>query len=165
MTKKRAICKLLYNRFMSKTNGKSETKTVQQKEQKRLVENIIQLQPLRDKLQGADLGRLDKVIGDLRKSVGDTVTKTNAAEMLDVSRQTLDKWIREEVLPTVKGENGREQIPRQVVERLTQEVRALRDAGHTRSVLAKALRNVADEIDPVSSAAKISVEDIEDIGS
>lgn len=167
LTKKRAFSKLVYNNNMS---------TVQQKDQKKTIENILQLQPLRDKLRGADLKKLDSVIGDMRRSVGDTVTKSNAAEMLDVSRQTLDKWIKQDVLPTVKGQNGRDQIPRQVVEKLTEEVRRLKDTGHTRSVLAKALRNVADEIDPAHSAlaksarpsedfGKGEVDDLEDIGS
>lgn len=138
---------------MSETN--KTTHKVAQKDQKQTMENILRLQSLRDKLQGADLHKLDGVLQDLRNSVGDTVTKTNAAEMLQVSRQTVEKWVHEDLLPTVRGENGRQQIPRQAVERITEEVRSLRDLGHSKSVLAKALRSVADEIDAPSTNGEV----------
>lgn len=116
--------------------------------QKTTIENIVKLDSLKDSLSGADLKKLEEVLDSLKETAGDAVSKANASRLLEVSRQTLDRWIEKGNLPSVKGNNGREQIPREVVEKLTREVRDLKAVGQTRSVLADALRRAADDISP-----------------
>ena len=117
------------------------------KQQKETVEQIINLDALRHRLSGLDLELLDQVIAQLRVRAGETISKSNTAELLQVSRQTVDNWIKSGTLPGVPGLNGRQQIPRQAVERAAHEVTAWRQAGRQRA--ATALRDIADELAPV----------------
>jgi hypothetical protein len=116
------------------------------KEQKETVEQILTLKPLRDKLTGADLDALNKVIAELRDRAGVTVSMTNTADLLQVSRQTVDNWVKAGTLPVVNGLNGRQQIPRKAVERAASEVQTWRSGGRQR--VATALRGIADELHP-----------------
>jgi excisionase family DNA binding protein len=107
---------------------------------------------LREKLEGSDLLQIDRVIDDIRTSVGETVSKSNAAEMLEVSRQTVDTWIQKGLIPAVKSQSGREKIPRQSLERVLHEVRregpaSLKRAKESRVKLADLLRSLAEEIE------------------
>lgn len=116
-------------------------------EEKQTLENILRLDSLRDKLHGADLRKLDAVIDDLRNSVGETVSKSNAAEMFQVSRQTVDQWIHKDLLPSVRSQSGRQRIPRPSFEKAIQEVRSL-DSSKPRAALSEALRALASDIAP-----------------
>ena len=115
-------------------------------EEKQTLENILRLDSLRDKLHGADLQKLDEVLKDMRDSVGETVSKSNAAEMFQVSRQTVDKWISKDLLPAVSSQGGRQRISRSGFERALQEVRSL-DSSKPRAAIAEALRSLASDID------------------
>ena len=111
----------------------------------RTLSNVIDLRTAREDLPDEKRASVDRVLEDLRQDLGETVTKTNAAQVLGVSTQALDKWIKKGLLSAVKGANGREQIPRDDLEELAETVNALRDLGQNRAVLAEALRRVAAE--------------------
>jgi hypothetical protein len=124
---------------------KQSTKNKQERE---TLENILRLEPLRNKLEGTDLQRLDSVLENLQKNVGSTVSKSNAAEILKVSRQTVDRWVNEGLLPVTKRKNGRQAIPRDAFQRVANEVNGLKDVAKTRNFIADTLHSLAGEIAP-----------------
>lgn len=122
------------------------------KQQLQDLEQILKLRAIRGKLHGADRQVLDQVIESLQQQVGATINKQTAARLLDVSRQSLDRWINAGLLPAVRGplKNGRlsrQRIPRQALEELALEIGDLKNSGQRKALLADALRRLADELD------------------
>lgn len=124
------------------------------KQEKQTLENILRLETIKNRVSGTDLKNLELVLDDLRKNAGSTVSKTNAAEILKVSRQTIDRWVNEGMMPVKRRANGRQGIPREAFERLAREVNEAKTMGQTRSFLASALRQVADDIAPERKTSK-----------
>jgi hypothetical protein len=122
-------------------------------QQKTTIENILKLETLKKSLDGPELKKVEEVIDSLRDSVGEVVTKTNASKILQVSRQTLDRWIDKGALPTVNLQ-GREKIATPVVEKIAKEVEEIRNTDQTRAILADALRRVANDIAPDKTVKK-----------
>jgi excisionase family DNA binding protein len=120
------------------------------KQQLKDLQQVLKLLSIRGHLRGADRQTIDEVLGALRQQAGETISKSNAAELLDVSRQSLDRWIKAGMLPAVKASNGRQKIPRQALEQIIARVNQLRDSGQQRALLAQALKDLAGEIDPES---------------
>lgn len=113
--------------------------------QERKLNNVLDLRQAREALPENERESVDRVLGDLREELGTTISKTNAADVLGVSTQALDKWIEKGVLRTRQAPNGRRQIPLTDLEELAEEVRALRELGKKRGVIAEALRRLSEE--------------------
>jgi excisionase family DNA binding protein len=104
------------------------------------LENILRIEEIRDRMKLAGWGREDlqkaeETLRSLRNSVGEGVRKSQAAEMLGVSRQTLDRWISEGVLPVVTSAGGQIEVSRKYLESLVPRVRQLRKDGRGENVL------------------------------
>ena len=114
-------------------------------EQKTNMENLLRLESLREWVAPAGQESLEEVIDSLRAAIGESVSKKNAAHFLSVSRQTVDRWIAEGLIPLSEEGGG---VAREAVEKISQEMSHLQSAGETRHILATALRRAADNLDP-----------------
>lgn len=86
--------------------------------------------------------RLGSVIRQMRAGVDAGIPKRRAAELLGISPQALERWVRAGSIPVMrKPGSSRELIDRDPFIRLLVEVRSLREAGHQRPV-AKAIRTL-----------------------
>lgn len=73
-------------------------------------------------------------------------SKTEAAELLEVSVPTLDKWIVQGLLPTEEVEEyKRPRVPAEPLLTLAGEVKELRRLGHKQGLLAEALLRLEQE--------------------
>jgi hypothetical protein len=79
---------------------------------------------------------LEPVIADLRDDLDETLSKTQAAELIGVSVPTLDKWIAHRILPIRKAPSGRPRIPRDTALDLAERVSDLREQGQQRNLIA-----------------------------
>lgn len=105
---------------------------------------------LRDAMRHNDRSGLNSVLGDLEERVGeaDSLSKTEAARLLEVSVNTLDKWIARDVIPTIKDKRyKRVRIPVQAALRLAEEIAELRRVGYDRGLLAEAISRL-EQNDP-----------------
>lgn len=105
---------------------------------------------LRRAMRGNDRLALQGVIGDLEARVAeaDSLSKTEAANLLGVSVNTLDKWIGRGLVPTVKdGRHKRLRVPVQTALALAGEVDELRHLGYQRGLLAEAISRL-EQRDP-----------------
>jgi transposase len=81
--------------------------------------------------------------------VGRTTSKAEAAGRLGVSAQTVDTWVEQGLLPTVKDPRyARERVPLKLLMALVAEVEELRQQGRKRGLLIEALSRLelADEV-------------------
>jgi hypothetical protein len=79
-------------------------------------------------------------IADRRiEDIGPSVPKTRVAELLGVSVTALDNWIGRGAIPVVQHSSGRQEVETRAAIGLAVEVRALRDRGQKRGLLATAL--------------------------
>jgi hypothetical protein len=128
--------------------------TSKSKQQLSDLQQILKLRGIRRYLKGPERQTLDEVIEALQQQAGETVSKQNAARLLNVSRQSLDRWIKAGLLPAVRkpftaaGHKGQQAIPREALERLALEVGDLKNSGKQKALLAQALRSLAAELDP-----------------
>lgn len=79
---------------------------------------------------------LDSVIADLRQDLDETMSKTQAAELIGVSVPTLDKWIADRILPIRKAPSGRPRVPRDTALDLAERISDLREQGQQRNLIA-----------------------------
>lgn len=79
---------------------------------------------------------LDPVIADLREDLDETMSKTQAAELIGISVPTLDKWVKRRIVPVRKAPSGRPRIPRDTAIDLAERIGELRDRGHERNLIA-----------------------------
>jgi hypothetical protein len=87
--------------------------------------------------------RLERVLRELRRSVGSAVPKRRAANLLGVTVQALERWIGRGLLPVArKPGSSRELIDAAALFTLAEEVSRLRDAGRSHGVLAAAFREL-----------------------
>lgn len=87
-----------------------------------------------------DRALLDLVVDDLRRDAGEWLTKSSAARILGVSRNTLDKWVSRGVIPT--RDRG---VDRAGLEEIAVELDGLRASGEDRALLAEALYRLEQE--------------------
>ena len=78
---------------------------------------------------------LDSVIADLRQDLDETMSKTQAAELIGVSVPTLDKWIADGIVPIRKAPSGRPRIPRDTALDLAERIADLREQGRQRNLI------------------------------
>lgn len=80
--------------------------------------------------------------------------KTRAAQILGVSLTALDRWIERGAIPTVRRpSSSRQEVATQVVIDLAVEIRALRETGRKRALLATALARLDSAREQAHSAA------------
>lgn len=73
-------------------------------------------------------------------------SKTEAADLLEVSQATLDKWISNGLIPTVKGAGqARTRIPAEPLRLIADEISQLREMGRKRGLLDEALLRLEQE--------------------
>src|SRR5258707_4347835 len=91
----------------------------------------------------AERQRLEGVIRDLRHDVGVGVRKRQAARLLGVGVQALERWIGRGRLPVVRRPgSSRELIDADALIVLAEEVARRREAGERRGVLASSLDEI-----------------------
>jgi hypothetical protein len=84
--------------------------------------------------------QLEQIARRRSEDIGPSVPKTRAAQVLAVSVTALDKWIERGAIPVVRrSSSSREEIETQSVLDLAVEIRALRETGRKRALLATAL--------------------------
>ena len=84
---------------------------------------------------GAVRAELDPVIAELREDLDETMSKTQAAELIGISVPTLDKWVGRRIVPVRKAPSGRPRIPRDTALDLAERVGDLRDRGQKRNLI------------------------------
>ncbi len=78
---------------------------------------------------------LDPVIADLREDLDETMSKSQAAQLIGVSVPTLDKWVDRRIVPVLKAPSGRPRIPRDTALDLAERIGDLRDGGQKRNLI------------------------------
>ena len=69
------------------------------------------------------------------RDVDETIRKTQAARVIDVSVATLDRWITHGIVPVGRPASGRPRVPQAVARDLAERVADLRDRGHDRDLI------------------------------
>ena len=110
---------------------------------RRLVEAALAIRRARDGVLDERARRqLRRAEHLLRQELGDAVPKSVAARFLGVSNTALERWIDAGRIPVVRRPGGREEVAAEALLDLAAEVARLREAGHSRGVLAGALREL-----------------------
>src|SRR5438309_2273359 len=78
---------------------------------------------------------LEPIIEELRDDLDDTMSKTQAADVIGVSVPTLDKWIDEQIVPIRRAASGRPRVPRDTALDLAERVADLRQRGRERNLI------------------------------
>lgn len=118
-----------------------------------LVDDIVRLRRAERLPEAAPL--VAPVRRDLESRLGPTLSRSRASRVLGVSQTALDRWVAAGQIPIVITPTGRREVPRQFVVELSDAVRALKDRGQHRHVLAAALaerREVAERASRVGSS-------------
>jgi hypothetical protein len=105
-------------------------------ESKRLVDGIVRLR--RAERIPAAAADVSPVRRELEASLGATLSRSRAAQILGVSQTALDRWVRAGRIPIVLTPTGRREVPRQLVVELREAIGELRGRGR-RHPLATAL--------------------------
>jgi hypothetical protein len=110
-----------------------------------VVAQIVALRRVRDAVEShEERGRLACVIRQLRRQLGVGVPKRQAAAVLGVTVQALDRWVASGKLPSVRRPgSSRELIETQALLAVAEEVERLRDQGQSR-VLSKAIASLTE---------------------
>lgn len=91
---------------------------------------------------------LEPVIEDLRDELDDTMSKTQAAQVIGISVPTLDKWIEQRIVPVMRAQSGRPRIPRDTALDLAERVEDLRRHGRQRNLIVAVVDQLQRE-DPI----------------
>ena len=92
--------------------------------------------------------RLEQIARRRSEDIGPSVPKTRAAQALGVSVTALERWIERGAIPVhQRSSSSREELETKTVIELAVEIRALRETGRERALLATALarRDSADK--------------------
>lgn len=121
----------------------------------RATRNVIELRRARGAVENPEARNgIDHVIEDQREDAGAALTKSSAARLLGVSRNTLDKWIARGMVPT--RELG---VDRAALEEIAVEVEEIRRLAEAKpGVLAEALARLAER-DPEFSGLETQAEE------
>lgn len=110
------------------------------------VETLIDLDAAERSARGQTRHHIRKARKRVEHETGPAVRKTVAANILGISRTTLDKWILRGRIPVV-DRSGRRMVPIKQLIPLAREVRELREAGTQDGIVAAALLRV-EQSDP-----------------
>jgi hypothetical protein len=119
-------------------------------ERKQLFENIVRLR--RAEREAPDNRELVAVRTDLERALGETVSRSLAAQLLGVSHTALNRWIAAGDVPIVVTREGRRAVPVAALVDLYEAVERERTSGrrrrHTLEPVMVEGRNRADKIRP-----------------
>jgi len=101
----------------------------------RRARNIVALQRTARR-DSAVRAELDPVIADLRADLDETMSKSQAAQVIGISVPTLDKWVDRRIVPVRKAPSGRPRIPRDTALDLAERIGDLRARGQERNLIA-----------------------------
>jgi hypothetical protein len=86
--------------------------------------------------RGGDVqDELQPIIEGLRAELDDTMSKTQAANVIGVSVPTVDKWIERRIIPVKRAPSGRPRVPRDTALDLAERVADLRQRGRERNLI------------------------------
>lgn len=106
----------------------------------RALRDAVELHALAETSGARSLrSRLRRIANRRIEDIGPSVPKTRVAEILGVSVTALDNWIGRGAIPVVQHSSGRQEVETQAAIGLAVEIRALRDRGQERGLLAAAL--------------------------
>jgi hypothetical protein len=86
--------------------------------------------------RGGDVqDELQPIIEDFRADLDDSMSKTQAANVIGVSVPTVDKWIERRIIPVKRAPSGRPRVPRDTALDLAERVADLRQRGRERNLI------------------------------
>ena len=121
----------------------------------RRARNIVALQRTARR-DSAVRAELDPVIADLRADLDETMSKSQAAQVIGISVPTLDKWVDRRIVPVRKAPSGRPRIPRDTALDLAERIGDLRDRGQERNLIAGVVDMLNAETPRTSVSSKRS---------